>query len=662
VTVAVAGARSATHRRWTLTPSGLVTGLLVAVFVVLAIAAPTLWREAASRTDVAIANLGPSAEHLLGTDSLGRDVAARTLVATRSSLVLAVLATAVGGGVGVTLGLLSAVVGRRAGRVLGGAINVLIAFPALLLAIFFAVVFGIGSTGSVLAVGAAFAPGFARLTQTLAASVASLEYVQAARILGRGRAYIMTRHILPNVAEPIILYAAMHLGTAILALSGLSFLGLGVQPPAYDWGRLLTEGLARIYTTPVVALAPCLAIVLAGVTFNLAGERLSDAVAGRDPRRAPVRDPAEPAVTSPESAPESTTNPQDDSAPVLEVAGLQVQYPSPAGMTAPVRDVSFEVRRSEVVGIVGESGSGKSLTALAIAQLVDEPGIVRADRLRFLDVDLRGPRRAVTQALGARLAMVFQDPGEALNPAIRVGTHLREPAEVHLGIARPDAHTRALEALRAVAIPEPERRYRQYQHEFSGGMKQRASIAVGLMGEPRLLIADEPTTALDVTVQRQILRLLLAVRTEEDASVLLISHDIAVVSEVCDRVLVMYAGFVVEEADTDTLLATPAHPYTAVLLAASPHMDMGREQRLPTVAGRVPGPEATLPGCYFAPRCPRADERCGAERPPLEPLRPSQKVACWHPLRPGESVSEKDGTAEAGTGPAETEYEEDAPG
>ncbi|GAA3580112.1 dipeptide/oligopeptide/nickel ABC transporter permease/ATP-binding protein [Microlunatus spumicola] len=650
---AAAAGPAVRRRRRPRVPGGVALGLL-ALFVLLSIFGPWIWGGAAGATNIPDANQSSSAEHWLGTDDLGRDLLARTLYATRSSLVLAVLATVVGGIVGVALGLLSGV-SQRLGRVLGAVINLLMAFPALLLSIFFAVLFGIGSVGSVLAVGAAFAPGFARITQTLTASAVSRDYVEASKVLGKSPLYVVLRHILPNIAEPVILYTTIHIGTAILALSGLSFLGLGVQPPAYDWGRLLSDGLTRVYISPLAAIGPSVAIVLAGLTFNLAGEHLSDLVGGRRSAPGTVTDPVPVAAGPAVGAPRDAVVPGDDTparssapavpvvAPLLEVRGLRVLYPGADGGTVtPVRDVSFSLAPGETVGIVGESGSGKSMATSAIAQLVEAPGSVRAEVLTFDGIDLAERSRANESVLGRSMAMIFQDPGEALNPAIKIGTHLIEPAVVHLHQSKPVARGRAVEALRAVAINDPERRYDQHQHELSGGMKQRACIAVGLMGEPKLLIADEPTTALDVTVQRQILRLIADVRAESGASVLFISHDIAVVAEISDRILVMYAGFVVEEATADELLARPAHPYTSLLLAASPDMGVDRSAPLPMLDGRMPGPDVDLPGCYFAARCPRADQTCVDRRPPLLQIgAPAHRAACWHPL--------------AGTAPTPTE-------
>ncbi|HTX00569.1 MAG TPA: ATP-binding cassette domain-containing protein, partial [Acidimicrobiales bacterium] len=467
------------------TPSGIAASVLLAFLAFLVVAAPSIWGAGATNVDVVAANHGPTMSHWLGTDSLGRDVLDRILVATRSSLVLAVLATAVGGALGVSLGVLSAVTGRLGGRLLGALINLLLAFPALLLAIFFAVIFGLGSTASVFAVGASFAPGFARLTQTLAASIADRDYIKASRMLGRGRLFVVRRHILPNVSEPLLLYGTIHVGTAILTLAGLSFLGLGVQPPAYDWGGLLSVGLSQIYLTPAQAIGPAAAIVVAGVACNLAGEVLAEALGGRRRPRRLTRAAlglAAPKAALPQPAPRRDT--------VLEVERLAVELPSPSGTVRPVREVSFSLGAEERIGIVGESGSGKSITALAIARLLGPEATTHAERLRFCGEDLLDPSPGAKRLLGRHMALVFQDPGETLNPALKIQTHLREPAEVHLGLAKRSALARAAASLRAVAIPDVARRLRQHQHELSGGMKQRVSIAVALTTEPRLLIAD----------------------------------------------------------------------------------------------------------------------------------------------------------------------------
>ncbi|MEV5407285.1 ABC transporter ATP-binding protein [Thermopolyspora sp. NPDC052614] len=288
--------------------------------------------------------------------------------------------------------------------------------------------------------------------------------------------------------------------------------------------------------------------------------------------------------------------------------------------------MSLTIAPGEIVGLVGESGSGKSLTAAAIGGLVPYPGVVRAEALRLCGTDIADMS---PKELGTSLAMVFQDPMASLNPALRVGGQLAEVAIVHQNASRADAHRRAVDRLGHVHIPEPERRARQHPHELSGGMRQRAVIAMGLMGTPRLIIADEPTTALDVTVQRQILTLLREVPAETGAATLFISHDIAVVGELCDRVVVMYAGRVVEELPVKHLAEGAAHPYTRALVASVPDMDTDRSLPLAGIPGRPPTPAEFTDGCAFAARCPLATDRCADNPPLVDHDGPAHRVACW---------------------------------
>ncbi|MGW0595181.1 dipeptide/oligopeptide/nickel ABC transporter permease/ATP-binding protein [Streptosporangium sp. NPDC002607] len=596
------------------TPAGLAGTVLVTLMVVLAIVGPPLWGAEAEYIDSGAILQGSSAAHPLGTDNLGRDILARVLVAGRISLGLALLATLIGATAGIILGALPAVLPHRAARLVTGTVNALVAFPGLLLAMFTAVIAGLGARGAVLGIGAAIAPGFARLTQTLAASVAGADYVSAARMLGVSRRRVMTSHILPNIAEPLILNLAQVLGGALLGLAGMSFLGLGVQPPSFDWGRLLFEGFGRIYATPAVALGPAVAVALAGIGFNLLGDALARAASRT-------------AVPAGKARPQAVSEPgEPDPEAILEVRDLTVTFP---GGVTPVRELSLTVAPGEIVGLVGESGSGKSLTASAIGGLVPYPGEVSAARLRLCGADLGElPEQERRKLLGTSLAMVFQDPMASLNPALRVGGQLAEVATVHQGASRAEARTRAVDRLGHVRIPEPGRRARQHPHELSGGMRQRAVIAMGLMGTPRLIIADEPTTALDVTVQRQILRLLREVTGEAGAATLFISHDIAVVGELCHRVVVMYAGRVVEELPVEKLAFGAAHPYTRALVASLPDMDTDRSLPLASIPGHQPAPVEVGGGCAFAARCELATDRC-AERPPLIPYGKAHQVACW---------------------------------
>ena len=618
-------------RRWRSvlsTPLGLTATVLTVGVLVLAVVAPILWTDEANAVDTGNILAGPSADHWAGTDNLGRDIFYRTLVATRLSVGLALGATAIAVVVGLVLGTAAFLLGRRSGRLVSAGINIAVAFPGLLLALFFAVVIGVGATGAVFAIGLAGAPAFARLVQTLVAGIAARDFVSAARVAGVGRVRILFRHVLPNISEPLVVNATISAGGALLAFAGLSFLGLGVQQPHYDWGRLLTDGVGSIYVNPAAALAPGTAVLVAGLAFNLFGESVAKAlgvgVVGGIPALPPVPPAAE--------VEEVTAEPQHGHADlVLDVRDLEVTFPGAHGPIRPVRGVSFAVRRGEAVGIVGESGSGKSLTALAVSRLVGDPGRVEASRLELLGADLRGAdSKAQRRLLGTSLSMVFQDPMTSFNPTQRMGGQLAEVARHHQGMDRKAALERAVDRLRSVRITDPEQRAHQYPHEFSGGMRQRAMIGMGLMGAPALIVADEPTTALDVTVQQQVLDLLAAIREADDVALVLISHDVTVVGEVCDRVLVMYAGKIVEDLPAAELATAARHPYTRALVAAVPDMETDLDAPLAVIPGRPVDPADVPAGCAYAARCPLATDRCRAEQPPLETDAEGRRVACWH--------------------------------
>ncbi len=622
------------------TPVGASAGLLLLLVLLVALLAPILWTGRAEAVDTARILEGASADHWVGTDNLGRDIFFRVLVATRLSVGLALLATLIAVTLGVLLGTLPLVVGRRVGSLVTAGVNIAVAFPGLLLALFFAVIFGIGMVGAVLAIGFAGAPSFARLTHTLSAGIAERDYVAAARLAGVGRFRLLRRHVLPNIGEPLVVNATIGAGGALLAFAGLSFLGLGVQAPSYDWGRLLQDGLGGIYIHPEGALAPGVAIVVAGLAFNLFGEAVAKGLGltgtlGRTPLTLSRGASDRARETAAEATAPTLQTPTDDDV-VLDVRDLSVRYPGVGGPLTPVRGVTFAVRRGEAVGVVGESGSGKSLTALAVAQLVEQPGEVVADRVVFLGTDLsRSSARETRSLLGRSFGMVFQDPMTSFNPTQRIGGQLAEVARQHQGLSGGEAMRRAVDRLRGVRVPAAERRARQYPHEFSGGMRQRAMIAMGLMGEPALIVADEPTTALDVTVQRQVLDLLAAVRSEGDVALLLISHDVAVVRRVCDRVLVMYAGRIVEDLSCTDLARSARHPYTRALIATVPDMGVDLGAPLPVIPGRPVDPAHQPAGCAFAARCPLADDHCRAVDPELVTTGDGGRVACWHA---GESI------------------------
>jgi len=324
--------------------------------------------------------------------------------------------------------------------------------------------------------------------------------------------------------------------------------------------------------------------------------------------------------------------------PLLSIEGLTVELSTGERTFEPVSDVSFGVSRNEVLALVGESGSGKSMTAMAIMRLLPEPAAeIVSGRILFDGVDLASAGEAALRRIrGNRIGLIFQEPMTALNPSIRVGPQVAEVLRLHKGLAAAAARGRVEELFEQVRMPDPKRRYDDYPHQMSGGMRQRVVIALALACDPDVLIADEPTTALDVTTQAQILETFRDLQASVGAATILITHDLAVVAETADRIAVMYAGRIVEEATAEQLFASPRHPYTHGLLGSVPHIadldaETGRE-RLPEIPGTVPALWALPPGCAFAPRCPRAGERCAAARPPLDELAPGHRAACWYPV------------------------------
>jgi oligopeptide/dipeptide ABC transporter ATP-binding protein len=625
-------------------PSGVIGLVIIALLVIDAIVAPRVLSGQAENIDITAQNQGPSWNHLLGTDQLGRDLLARTLVAAELSLKIALGAAALAFVLGIAIGVTTAVVGRRTRPVIQRLIDTMIAFPALIVVIFISTIVGRGVPGALIGVGIAGSFGFARFVSTQALAVGGQDFVAAARVLGVSRRRLMYRYVVPNIAEPLIISLSFILTFGLLAVAGLSFVGLGVQPPDYDWGGLLTDGVKVIYSTPQAALVPAGALAITALAFGFFGEALArstnpllwtlskeeqrqlDTPADESEER-PAGADAAPAVgawrRNGASAP-----PTGEAA--LEVEDLVVSFPGRERPVEVVKGVSFSVPVGGVLGIVGESGSGKTMTMLSIGGLVPYPGRVTG-RVSLHGHDLAVlPGTARRRLLAKELAYVFQDPMSSLNPALTVGRHLTERAEKLPGMARRPARALAAARLREVHLPVPELQLRRYPHQLSGGMRQRVLIAMGLTTEPSLLICDEPTTALDVTIQAQIMDVLAEVNSgHRETAIVLISHNLALVAQNCHRILVMYAGRIVEDLDQRELLTDPRHPYTRALLGALPTIGRSRDEPLTYIPGEIPDLAAPPPGCPFHPRCPLAVDRCRAERPPLVAREGGRRVACW---------------------------------
>ena len=315
--------------------------------------------------------------------------------------------------------------------------------------------------------------------------------------------------------------------------------------------------------------------------------------------------------------------------PLLEIENLHTFFYTDNGVARAVDGVSFDVGVGETVGVVGESGCGKSVTALSILRLVRPPGRIEpGSAMRFEGRDLLTlDERAMQHVRGNRIAMVFQEPMTALNPVFTIGDQIGEVARIHAGMSKRDAWAKAIEMLKVVGIPAPEQRAGEYPHQLSGGMRQRVVIAMALVMNPALVIADEPTTALDVTIQAQILDLMRGLRRDTGTAIILITHDLGVVAEMADDVAVMYAGQIVERAPVETLFARPEHPYTVGLLGSIPKLDHKRE-RLPSIEGRVPDMAHPPEGCRFAARCPFVEPACRATVPPLAEVAPGHLTRC----------------------------------
>ncbi|MEW6683898.1 MAG: ABC transporter ATP-binding protein [Nitrospirota bacterium] len=319
------------------------------------------------------------------------------------------------------------------------------------------------------------------------------------------------------------------------------------------------------------------------------------------------------------------------STPLLRIVDLTVEFPTALGFARAVDRVSLEISKGEVLGVVGESGCGKSMTALAVLRLVPPPGRITGGRVLLDERDLLALPPVALQAIrGKRIAMIFQEPMTALNPVITVGEQIAEMLRLHLRLSRSAAKTRTIDLLRLVGIPSPDKRWAEYPHQLSGGMRQRVMIAMAISCDPDVVFADEPTTALDVTVQAQILDLLADLRERLGMAMVLISHNLGVIAQVAHRVVVMYAGRIVEETTTSRLFTAPEHPYTRGLLASLPPADLrtGRPRRLAAIPGTVPTLGAVPGGCAFAPRCPIVVERC-AQDPPLDSTGTDHRTRCW---------------------------------
>ncbi len=602
---------------------------------------------------------GPSGRNWLGTDGLGRDYYSRVIFGGQLAVRSILLAMTIAIGIGVPVGLFSGWKGGRIDRAVMWVVDVLFSLPIVLLAMAIITVLEPSLTSAMIGVGVAMSTRFARLTRAVTLAEREELYVDAARITGLSPARILGRYIAPNLVPALVVQFAVIAGAVVLIGASLSFLGIGANLDDPDWGVMLnlsrTEFRVRGFWQIV---PPGGALVLTVLAFNLLGDALRDSL-GRDASSNALSAAKRVAVT-PAQRPHAAEA-------VLSISDMDVEFPGAGGEVSQILEgVSLEVHAGETLGVVGESGSGKSMTMLSALGLTPAPGRMTRGSVCFEGRDVTDlSEREWRRIRGKDIGVIFQEPIAVLNPAIRVGRQIAEPLRIHLGMGKSQARRRAAELLAEVRVPDPWRRLDQYPHEFSGGMAQRVGIAMALACEPRLLIADEPSTALDVTVQGQILDLLAEIQQRHRMAIILITHDLGVIAEVADRVLVMYGGQVIETASAHDVFARPRHPYSRALLDTMPQSHDGRGE-LPVIAGMVPSASAWPQGCRFAPRCGYAVDACSAAMPPLASagpdlircIRSDELALSAAPAGVGGSGAPSSGPARPGAGPRESPGDE----
>lgn len=546
--------------------------MLLAVLL-LVIAAPLLPLQDPDATNLLQRLLPPlSPGHLLGTDPLGRDLLARLIWGTRVSLLVGISATLLAAVFGTLIGLLAGYAGGRTDSLLMRLIDMLMAFPYILLALVIVAVLGPGLLNALYAIALVNIPFFARNIRGLTVGLRQRDFIHAARLSGKNHLQILLTEVLPNVLPVIVVTMSTTVGWMILETAGLSFLGLGAQPPAADLGSMLGQGRAQMFSAPHVALVPGIMIFLLVMSFNLLGDGIRDMLdprmkSGVQQRASAITDvsrPAIPAARQPDAA--------------LEVVDLQVDFRHGLRRQPAVKGVSFALQAGECFGLIGESGSGKSVTALSVMGLVaSPPGEIGGGAIYVAGEEMLSLNASqLQQRRGARVAYIFQDPLTTLHPQISIGQQLMEAIQAHQPLSRRQAQEKAYQLLDSVGIPDARQRFSAYPHQLSGGQRQRVGIAMALANDPDIIIADEPTTALDVTVQAHILELLQQLRRERGLTLLFITHDFGVIAQICDRVAVMRQGEIVETGATQQLLRAPQHDYTRRLIASVPKLGQGR--------------------------------------------------------------------------------------
>ncbi len=582
----------------------------------------------------------PSGVHWFGTDILGRDIFSRLVLGTRDSLVIGFGSTILALVVAVLLGSIAATSSKTIDEIIMRACDVEMSFPGIALAAVLVTAFGSGLLVLVCTIAFLYVPTLTRVVRANVMAQYGEDYVSAESVIGASKWHILRRHVVVNSAAPVLVVCTLMVANAIVFEASLAFIGAGVQPPTPSWGNVLSSGRDLIIAGGWWATVfPGILILLTVLALNILAESISDAWGAPMHRRTGSNS----AMTNVEKSqpwsgfklsqlPSSFADagerlrrrarPVPGGAPVLEVRSLSIRFPRNHSGKAVVEGVSFNVRAGEVLGLVGESGCGKSLLSLAIMGLLPKSAEVTGNVMfggeNLLELDREHRRRL----LGHEMAMVYQDALSSLNPSMTVRAQLEQ-------VVRRGGSQSPAELLEVVGL-DAERTLRSYPHELSGGQRQRVLIAMALSRKPKLLIADEPTTALDVTVQAQVMELLLRLREELSFALIIVSHDLALIADVTDRIIVMYGGRIVEGGLTPDVVEAPAHQYTSGLLRSVLSLESA-DTFLSEIPGVVPSPADFGSGCRFADRCGAATEVCFTEPPSTAGDLDSHYFACYHP-------------------------------
>jgi peptide/nickel transport system permease protein len=571
---------------------------------------------------------GPTAAHWLGTDELGRDLLSRIFASAAGTLGTSMITVIVAVGLGTVLAMLAAAAGERVEAVISRITEIMMSLPGTV--IILAVIGAVGTNIPLIMaiLGVLISAGIYRVMLGQAKSLQSQLYVDAAKVDGVSSMGISLRHVLPGLTTTIVVQSALIFAVGMLIQAGLAFIGFGPPIPQPSWGGMIQSASQHVYDAPWLMVPTGAVLALTVLAANAIGNALGkapNAAASHLPSAAIRRRRAAAAA----AATAAETKLDEGPAPgVLSVRGLSVGVD---GGTPLVTDVSFDVEQGTVLGLVGESGCGKTMTALSLLGLLPSGVSATGGRILWNGRNLASAAERDMEGIRGRdIALISQEPMRALDPMFTVGYQLTAAIRRLRNMGKAEARAEALSLLEKVGIVDAGRILRTYPHQISGGMAQRVAIALALSGHPRLLVADEPTTALDVTVQAEILSLLRSLVKDTGMSVVLVTHDLGVVADICDNVAVMYAGQVVESGRTANILDNPRHPYTLALLAADPHANTAADmpERLATISGQVPQPKDWPAGCRFLARCQFAGSACAAPVPLLPSGSEAGEVRC----------------------------------